>query len=539
MEAITASRLKNSQLPISRLPPEILGDIFIQNIFECSTDFIYRLDPRSPTNCVHVISVCYYWREVALNHPQFWGFWSKLGSRWFKSYASRCEVGPLHIRVTRSSRAALENWETVFPAQNYLERIRELHIQDIALSLNRMLKQFDREGKYSSQLRSLMIYSTAGDIPAIPPSLTSHEFPYLWRFDLLQCDFDWNCRMLDTSQLRILSVRNELTVGATRPTAARLIAVLQCQQRLEKLTLTGLALPTSLNTVSKVPEIDLPRLSHLELTGTSAFCLSLTSCLRFPRNTSFVSLQIRLKGLPAYTNEVLPFLRSYYGVRTSEIQDAPTITDLYALFSSTEIVIHCRHQHPIEPGWVPHNLMITAGILSILDEFDALEIMTGLCEVLPLGQLRYLHVAASTMSSDQWATVVFARMANLEELRIDIPGNESEVLHALTPTRREEGLIKAEGVDLIRDLESLTLDPNGSEIDEIPTSSSWSIVLPNLKRLILDDADGDSSFDALLLCVMERYRAQVPLESLQFAYNYSASFIQEKTDALREWVEIG
>ena len=61
-------RGRNSLLNVSRLPPEVLGDIFRWNVIIESTS-------RRSEGSHNFVLVCHYWSEVALNIPQLWDFW--------------------------------------------------------------------------------------------------------------------------------------------------------------------------------------------------------------------------------------------------------------------------------------------------------------------------------------------------------------------------------------------------------------------------------------------------------------------------------
>ncbi|KAI0046919.1 hypothetical protein FA95DRAFT_1559590 [Auriscalpium vulgare] len=99
MRAILTRR--NSLLPISRLPSEILGRVFSwlalidrPTRFEVGGAFISRLGWISATH------VCRWWRDVALDHATLWGDISfTLGQKWVRTMFARSRLVPLSIDI--------------------------------------------------------------------------------------------------------------------------------------------------------------------------------------------------------------------------------------------------------------------------------------------------------------------------------------------------------------------------------------------------------------------------------------------------------
>ena len=67
--AVKLKRARNLLLNVSKLPPEILGDIFRWNV--TFKDYSVGLDERSH----NFLLVCHHWLEVASRTPEIWSFW--------------------------------------------------------------------------------------------------------------------------------------------------------------------------------------------------------------------------------------------------------------------------------------------------------------------------------------------------------------------------------------------------------------------------------------------------------------------------------
>lgn len=70
----------NSLLNVHRLPPELLGKIFHQNVM-LKGDF-GGLEKRSH----NFLFVCHHWFEVASHTPKLWSFWGNTPKDWARCY---------------------------------------------------------------------------------------------------------------------------------------------------------------------------------------------------------------------------------------------------------------------------------------------------------------------------------------------------------------------------------------------------------------------------------------------------------------------
>ena len=73
-------RARNSFLNISKLPPELLGNIFRWNI-ALKNDFD-GLEEGSH----NFLLVCHHWYEVALSTPELWGYWGNTQKDWARRH---------------------------------------------------------------------------------------------------------------------------------------------------------------------------------------------------------------------------------------------------------------------------------------------------------------------------------------------------------------------------------------------------------------------------------------------------------------------
>ena len=69
---VDLKRTRNSLSNISKLPPEVLGNIFCRNV--CFNDEFDGLEDGSH----NFLFVCHHWYEVALGTPELWSFWGNV-----------------------------------------------------------------------------------------------------------------------------------------------------------------------------------------------------------------------------------------------------------------------------------------------------------------------------------------------------------------------------------------------------------------------------------------------------------------------------
>ena len=85
--AVKLKRARNLLLNVSKLPPEILGDIFRWNV--TFKDYSVGLDERSH----NFLLVCHHWFEVASRTPEIWSFWGNTPRDWAR-WCHRSEAAP-------------------------------------------------------------------------------------------------------------------------------------------------------------------------------------------------------------------------------------------------------------------------------------------------------------------------------------------------------------------------------------------------------------------------------------------------------------
>ncbi|EIN04177.1 hypothetical protein PUNSTDRAFT_76971, partial [Punctularia strigosozonata HHB-11173 SS5] len=85
-------RQRNAHIPVNRMPPEILQNIFL----------LYRNDfSTAALDWTAVSHVCLRWREVALSNSSLWDSPDLRFPEWAEEMIKRARGTPLHVQYSR------------------------------------------------------------------------------------------------------------------------------------------------------------------------------------------------------------------------------------------------------------------------------------------------------------------------------------------------------------------------------------------------------------------------------------------------------
>lgn len=123
--------------PISRLPAEVLREIFRLTILEDA------IQPYA-TQCAVLSHVNRLWRTIALLNPSLWTFIATDRGRWIEAHIKRSGTRPLSVRMDIEvlTEATLENIDQVFSQASRLQKIDIYHAIQSERGLER--KEWDK-----------------------------------------------------------------------------------------------------------------------------------------------------------------------------------------------------------------------------------------------------------------------------------------------------------------------------------------------------------------------------------------------------------
>ena len=256
---------RNGLAPISRLPVEILCNIFSLSILS---------RPESWTNFSQVSR---HWRSLALSAPELWTNIPVNYPRWAQEMLIRSKKAKLTIRsgsFYETSRS--KTIETIRSCLYEMNRVEEIHIA-YGITASALKEIFCDLPKSAPQLHTLCIGSSSSYI-------SGHVFPIhedflydterLQRVELINCKISWESPLL--TGLTRLTLESQYSL-ISNSSINQFLHALQRMPALTDLRLKDYSIPDDSESPSTYPVVDLPCLRVLNiLSGVDA----LTAVLR-------------------------------------------------------------------------------------------------------------------------------------------------------------------------------------------------------------------------------------------------------------------
>ncbi|KAF9643834.1 hypothetical protein BDM02DRAFT_3122884 [Thelephora ganbajun] len=313
MAIIELKRTRNSLLNVSKLPPEVLGDIFHWNV--ALRDDFDELDKRSH----NFLFVCHHWLEVALQTPEIWSFWGDTPKEWARWYP-RSGTAPLDLVLGGHYRGDSYFDTTlcdVLRDRATRDTIRRVHLKayDPEL-LNAIISSITAtcEGIRSSSMESFILCSwkhNRGDSSPVDVSnfFAHYRFPKLQQLELLGCIISsWNHLTSRTTALTTLDLN--LKHPSSTPTTSQLLSILASNPALRTVVLANRAIPDDSGDSSS-SQIQLHHLKRLQLKGGSRHVIGLLHRLAYPRIMDSLCIILYDCAIADISQSIGPCLRDY------------------------------------------------------------------------------------------------------------------------------------------------------------------------------------------------------------------------------------
>ena len=308
---IELKRTQNSLLNVSRLPPEILGDVFGWNAIRKET---FDLDPfeKKPYN---FLLVCHHWFEVASTTPELWGFWGNNLQDWAKRHL-RYPTAPLDLVLdgVRFPEDTLDDTlRNALRDRAARDTIRQIHLvaegSELLSSIISPLTA-NCEGIQSSSVESVIIQDKNSDPPVdISDFFTHYRFPQLQRLELSSCAISsWDIMTSRTSVLTVLNLCFDEPSPA--PTTKQMLGVLASNPTLQKIQLAGCTVPDDGGDGSHF-RVPLHHLKILDLTGDFRNVVGLLHRLDHAESTD-LTLALWECAVGDISPLLGPYLRDYF-----------------------------------------------------------------------------------------------------------------------------------------------------------------------------------------------------------------------------------
>ncbi|OJT03978.1 hypothetical protein TRAPUB_5307 [Trametes pubescens] len=266
MDSFTLGNTWNSFASINKLPAELLVDILL-----CTRLGSWFSEDR-PAEPIRHMLVCRHWRDVVVDHACFWCTIDiRKSTEWFKLALSRSRQAALHLRAHNPITLA-----SAFPdLKPHLPRILILEILCGSREEIRDLCPL-----LFSRLKSLTRFKIRGHSALCALVLPPERYPQLMCLEIAGLYLQWTAPLL--SRLTVLSL-TDCIIWPSRMDVDAFLDVLQCGQRLRKLTLTKFMGAACTDTPSRPRcPFALPSLRDLDITDSVLRVRQFAAFLQFP-----------------------------------------------------------------------------------------------------------------------------------------------------------------------------------------------------------------------------------------------------------------
>ncbi|KAG1788266.1 uncharacterized protein HD556DRAFT_911720 [Suillus plorans] len=343
---------QNRFSPISSIPPEILGAIFVHHAQQ--TQLLYEPDQPAFLSWLNVGHICRHWREVALRTPELWATPFLNFSEATEEMLLRSKMAPLNLRT--GLRYCVVSVQSVLV---HIERLQEVSLSFSNGDIRRCIMEFlDNVSSCSApKLRSLSLKQEYAQTPqiAIPISFPA---PNLRSLQIRNFDISWTSSVL--TGLTVLVIKK--LSPECLPTLDELISALRRMPALHTLELED-ALPTlppqtmSLPCTPRALNVQLPHLKRLLLVAKYLEVANMLARVELPDST-MLEVQLRCSASSSMNpdqewNLSLPIisraLESCFKATPAKSRRVPRTLRLFAVTHRMLV----QYSTVWNPSWVP------------------------------------------------------------------------------------------------------------------------------------------------------------------------------------------
>ena len=400
-------RDRNSLLNIStRVPPEILGYIFTQNLVR---DQPFEGLQRGSYN---FLLVCHHWFEVASNTPELWSFWGTTFWGWEKCHhrsgatpvelvlhETRCYPGHFNKSLQDAVRSCVMQ-----------DTIRQVHLMsDNPRTLSPVISSLTPDGKggQNENIESIALYNEGSRALKVSDFFARSRLSRLRSLDLFGdiSIASWDRLIPRTTLLTTLSL--DIIAESRpppRPTAAELFSILTSNPNLQELYLTSAVLPN--DTETSTFKVELRNLKLLSLMGESRHLLGLLRQLTLPEMLDNLYLTAFTPTMEDVSQNFAPYMQDYFR-RDPRFQDRLSVSSSTDRIVSVSVgVLHTETAAPVPE--LPRVELTVFTVPNMLEKFLA-ELIA------PIPRERVVSFKTTTLDM---RGELFSTMPNIETLRI-------------------------------------------------------------------------------------------------------------------------
>ena len=305
---IALKRTQNSLLNVSKIPPEVLGNIFRWNTIP-EGDF-GGLEKGSH----NFLAVCHHWFEVATHTPELWNFWGNTPEDWSRRYR-RSKTTPLDLVLGDYGYDGSyfdADLEDALRDRAAKDTIRRVHLAagDTKLLRSIIASLIANPKEIRSNSIVSLVLQNQNKVPLdIPDFFTYYRFPKLQRLELRNCTIA-SCDHLTARTSVLTTLKLDFGYTSPIPTTLQLLSILASNPALQEVELTNRAVPID-NGAESSSRVHLHDLKKLHLHGDLGHVLKFLHRLDLPRNMDHLSLTLEGCNLLDIPQIVGPYLRDH------------------------------------------------------------------------------------------------------------------------------------------------------------------------------------------------------------------------------------
>jgi len=343
---IKLKRARNSLLNVSKLPPEMLGEVFRWNVIR-EGDF-GGLNKRSH----NFLTVCHYWFEVASRTSELWSSWGNTTKDWAR-WCHHHRTAPLDLilstdypdkdsdeedDIDKNLRGAINGRATE-------DTIRSVHLKtNGSLLINDIITELTVKGEElrSNSMESLVLWNLhSTTLMDVSDFFACYRFPKLQRLELTNCIISlWDHLTSRTSILTTLKLNlaDRSYILESTPTTFQLLLILASNPTLQRVALLGSAIPDDGGGESS--RVQLHHLKELHLDGNLQRVFNLLNQLDHPRNMDSLTLALHGCDIVDVSRTIGPYIRDYLQRRDRSQDGLNLLVSCAGIYPVPRITFH-------------------------------------------------------------------------------------------------------------------------------------------------------------------------------------------------------